>query len=104
VSRRLVWTVSARADYLGIIRYVARSNPDAAERIGARIEATARKLAERSTGRPGRVTGTYEKAMPSLPYIIAYEIVSDPNGEALIAILHIIHSARDWPAEAWPKD
>ena len=47
-------------------------------------------------GRSGRVTGTYEKLVPGLPYILAYEIVSRPEGE-LIAILHVLHGARDWP-------
>jgi predicted transcriptional regulator len=31
------------------------------------------------TGRSGRVIGTYEKLLPSLPYILAYEITARPE-------------------------
>ena len=41
--------------------------------------------------------------LPGLPYILAYEIVPRPGGGEVVAILHVIHGARDWPAEEWPK-
>lgn len=37
-----------------------------------------------------------------LPYIVAYEIIAHPEGGETVAILHVIHGARDWPAEQWP--
>jgi plasmid stabilization system protein ParE len=49
------------------------------------------------------VAGTYEKSVTGLPYIIAYEIVSRDAGE-IVAILRVIHTARDWPEETWPSD
>jgi plasmid stabilization system protein ParE len=38
-----------------------------------------------------------------LAYIIAYEIIPHGAGEAIV-ILRVIHTARDWPDEAWPSD
>ena len=104
MKRRVVWADSARAEYLGIVRFIAQENPDAAERVAARIEDAAASLSDFATGRAGRVSGTYEKVLPGLPYILAYEIVSRPKGGELVAILHVIHGARDWPAEVWPKE
>ena len=102
MKRRVVWTDTARADYLGNLRYIAQENPAAAERVAARIESAAANLGELATGRPGRVTGTYEKVLPGLPYILAYEIVGRPERSEMVAILHVIHGARNWPAEEWP--
>ncbi len=103
MKRPVVWADSARADYLGIVRYIARENPDAAARVAARIEDAAAALSDFATGRAGRVSGTYEKVLPGLPYILAYEIVPRPEGGELVAVLHVIHGARDWLAEEWPK-
>ncbi|MEJ1979265.1 MAG: type II toxin-antitoxin system RelE/ParE family toxin [Acetobacteraceae bacterium] len=102
MKRRVVWADTARADYLGILRYIADQNPNAAERVAVRIETTAVSLGELATGRPGRVTGTYEKMVSGLPYILAYEIVGGPEGGEWVAILHVIHGARNWPVEEWP--
>lgn len=99
--RRVIWSADARRDYLDILRYIADDNPDAAERVAAAIERTGDGLGEFATGRPGRVTGIYEKSVPRLPYIIAYEVTSQGGGE-VIAILRVIHTSRDWPAEEWP--
>ena len=52
------------------------------------------------TGRRGRFTGTYEKIVTGLPYILAYNI---DNQAGAIRILHLIHGARDWPDGDWPK-
>lgn len=61
------------------------------------LDATAQALADMPTGRPGRVTGTYEKSVTGLPYILAYAIVEDT-----VVIVRVIHTSRDWPAEGWP--
>ncbi|CAM5774227.1 type II toxin-antitoxin system RelE/ParE family toxin [Bosea minatitlanensis] len=54
-----------------------------------------------ATGRPGRVAGSYERPVTRLPYIIAYALVFQ-GGREVIAILRVIHAARDWPEEDWP--
>lgn len=104
MKRRVVWSHTARDDYLAILRTIAEENPDAAERVADRIESAAAGLSDFATGRAGRVTGTYEKVLPGLPYILAYELVSRPEGGEMVAILHVIHGARDWPAGEWPTD
>jgi plasmid stabilization system protein ParE len=40
------------------------------------------------------VAGTYEKSVAGLPYIVVYEIAPSDGGE-IIAILRVIHTARD---------
>jgi plasmid stabilization system protein ParE len=96
--------VRARDDLASILSYIAADNPGAAAQAVERIGVTAAGLADFPTGRPGRVMGTYEKVVARFPYIIAYEIVPQPDGVETINILHIIHTARDWPPGAWPDD
>ncbi len=55
-----------------------------------------------ATGRPGRVTGTYEKPLARLPYIIAYELRPIAGRESIV-ILRVLHTSRDWPPEEWPN-
>jgi plasmid stabilization system protein ParE len=97
--RRAVWSTRAQHDYLDILRHIAADDPDAAERVLIAIEMTANNLADYATGHPGRVSGTYEKTVSRLPYIIAYAL-SDQN--RAVSILRVIHAARDWQTEEWP--
>jgi plasmid stabilization system protein ParE len=95
--RRVVWSVDAHRDYLDILRYIANDNPDAAERVVDAIEDAGNRLGEFATGRPGRVTGTYEKVVTGLPYIIAYALTDEA-----VVIVRVIHTARDWLEDEWP--
>ena len=61
------------------------------------LDATAQAFGHTPTGRPGRVTGTYEKSVTGLPYILAYAILEDT-----VVIVRVIHTSGDWPAEGWP--
>ena len=65
------------------------------------LDKTALALGAMPIGRPGRVTGTYEKLVTGLPYILAYTITQTGGGEK-IAIVRVSHTSRDWSAEAWP--
>ena len=103
MHRVVVWAGSARADLAGILRHIASDNPDTAKRVSTRLRQAAANLEELATGRAGRVTGTYEKVVPGLPYILAYEIVVLPQGGEIIGILHLIHGARDWQPEQRPS-
>ncbi|HSK41452.1 MAG TPA: type II toxin-antitoxin system RelE/ParE family toxin [Arenibaculum sp.] len=67
MKRRVVWSETARAEYLAAIRCIAERNPDAAERVAERVEEVAASLVDFATGRPGRVHGTYEKVVSGLP-------------------------------------
>lgn len=101
--RRVVWTGEARSDLLDIIGFIAKENPNAAVRVVPRIERGAAELGALATGRPGRVAGTHEKVLPGLPYILAYEILVIGAAEA-VAVLHVVHAARHWPAGEWPAE
>ena len=43
------------------------------------------------------------KPVGGLPYIIAYAIDRKDDAET-IAVLHVIHGARDWREGEWPED
>jgi toxin ParE1/3/4 len=77
------------------------SAPIATARSAA-IRAAGTALGERPIGRRGRVTGTYEKSITGVPYILAYALGPLPGGDEAIFILHVIHTARDWPEDGWP--
>jgi hypothetical protein len=47
-------------------------------------------------GRPGITPQTYEWIVKGLPYVVVYEIHSDPD---LVAILGIFHGAQDRSAQ-----
>jgi toxin ParE1/3/4 len=100
VTRHVVWSRDALDDLKAQVAYIATENPDAAGRVAIALRAAGTALATIPTGRPGRVTGTYEKSVPHLPYIIAYMLTADDTS---IAILRIIHTARDWPTGQWPQ-
>jgi plasmid stabilization system protein ParE len=86
-----------------VVAYIAADNPSAALKVLDRLEEASERLGEMAIGRRGRVSGTFEKPIPNLPYIIAYAIRPQPVGGELVVILRIIHTARDWPKESWPE-
>ena len=102
MSRPVRWSTEALADLADQLSYIARDNPTAARRVADAIDRTALALGEMPTGRPGRVTGTYEKSVTRLPYILAYAI-SQAGGEEILAIVRVIHMSRDLPAAQWPE-
>ena len=104
MQREVLWTAEALADLIDIARHIARDNPKAAERVAAWIFDAAVSIGAGTPGRKGRVDGTYEKVVHRLPYILAYEIGSDDDGQSQVAILHVIHGARHWPRDDWPVD
>jgi toxin ParE1/3/4 len=104
VSKRPVfWSDSALNDIDKSIAYIAKRNPSAARAVHTAIEQSGKQLGSAATGRRGRVTGTYEKSIPRLPYILAYAVDPLPDGSERVVILHVIHTARDWPEGQWPK-
>lgn len=102
MSRPVRWSIDALADLADQIAYIAADNPTAARRVAEALDKTALALGEMPTGRPGRVTGTYEKSVTGLSYILAYAI-TQTGGEEEIAIVRVIHTARNWRDEGWPE-
>ncbi len=101
--RRVVWSNHARNDFRAIIGYIAEANPAAAGKLAGRVDQTIQALAAMPTGRQGRVSGTYEKVVRAMPYIIAYALGDQPKGHETVTILRVIHGARDWREDSWPE-
>jgi len=90
---QIVWTSAARRDVNAIWDFIRRENQAAAELVDSRILSSVAGLeAHAMRGRPGRVKGTRELVIPGLPYIVVYTA-----GEARVAIVRILHTARRWP-------
>ena len=90
---RLKWTRAASQDLESVERYISLDNPDVAIdtvlEIIRRVETLA---AHPGMGRPGRVEGTRELVLGSLPYLVPYVHQSDT-----IIILRVLHRATRWP-------
>lgn len=92
--KRIRWTLRAlrRLDEIG--EYISKDNPDAAERVVARIISAVDTLSAISaSGRIGRIRGTRELVLPDISYIIPYRIGQD------IEIITVIHTSQKWPAK-----
>jgi plasmid stabilization system protein ParE len=100
MKRDVIWAPKALRDLGEQMSFIAADSQPAARLVRDRIHAAVERLAERPMGRPGRVSGTYEKSVLKTHYIIAYEL---PD-ERRLHILRVIHSSRDWPVGQWPKD
>jgi toxin ParE1/3/4 len=104
LKRPVLWSADALRELDAAIAYIAVHNPVAARRVIAELRGAGDGLGRSATGRPGRVPGTYEKTVVGRPYIMAYAIdVSPQDQQERIVILHIVHTARNWPAGKWPK-
>ena len=90
---RLVFTQPAADDLEDIIDYIALDNPPAAKRVYQAIAAAAERLRNLPhIGRPGRLPGTRELSVVSLPYIVVYQVDADT-----VTVLAVFHGARDLP-------
>lgn len=103
MTRPVLWSRDALDDLKKQLAYIAADDPVAAARVVDRSRKAAAELEDFATGRPGRLAGTYEKFVTGLSYIIAYEIVPHGTGD-VVAILRVIHIAREWPEETRPSD
>ena len=102
MTRRVSWSRDALNDLKAQVAPIAADNPAAARRVREILGRTAAALSDMPTGRPGRVRGIYEKSVPGLPYILAYAVTGDADHGA-VTIVRVIHTARDWQPESWPK-
>ncbi|AZN98971.1 type II toxin-antitoxin system RelE/ParE family toxin [Mesorhizobium sp. M9A.F.Ca.ET.002.03.1.2] len=102
MKRFVTWSREALDDIKQQVTFIARDNPAAARRLADRIREAGQRLGDMATGRPGRITGTYEQPISRLPYIIAYQLGPIAGRESVV-ILHVIHTSRDWPPEEWPN-
>ena len=91
MRRPVFWSREALDDIKEQAAHIAKDNPAAARRVADRIRDTGKALGDMAIGRPGRVTGTYEKSLARLPYIIAY-VYCGPDLRQLAAL---IQAAKD---------
>jgi toxin ParE1/3/4 len=103
--RRIIWSPRAAATYRReVLDYLEEQGEGALRRVRGDIERAIEILAQRPVGRPGRVSGTYEKLVVGQPYIVVYALPpSGDGGEDDLVILRIVHTARDWPPGRWPR-
>ena len=89
------WSLAAADDLEKIVNYLRQENPAVAQRIGRNIFEAAGTLSDfPNRGRLGRVDGTRELVLPSLPFIVVYRVL-----EHVVEIVDIIHGAQRWPPE-----
>ena len=101
--REFFWSKDALDDLNAVIQYISAENPRAALDVIDKIETAGNALGIMATGRKGRVSDTYEKVVKGLSYIMAYAIEPRPDGSERVVILRVIHGARDWKDEDYPR-
>jgi toxin ParE1/3/4 len=95
---KLRYTPRARRHLDAIAEYIDERNPDAARRVGARIEEVIDLLARfPRMGHKGFLAGTHEMVVPGLPYVIVYRIESDDQDT--LVILGVYHAAQRRPGQ-----
>ncbi|HEV2647379.1 MAG TPA: type II toxin-antitoxin system RelE/ParE family toxin [Acidobacteriaceae bacterium] len=89
----LRWTNAAVTDLERIADYLFEQTPEHASRIVRAIYDAPLKLREfPGLGRPGKVDGTRELILTSLPYLLVYVQAGD-----IIHLVRILHGAQKWP-------
>jgi toxin ParE1/3/4 len=90
------WSLAAAEDLSRIFQYIRQEKPSAAERVVRTIYESAGFLESfPNRGKAGRVVGTRELPLPSLPFVVVYRVL-----EHAVEIANVIHGAQRWP----PKD
>ena len=91
---RLRWTATAVRDLERITDYLFDETPQHAPRLVRSLYKSATALITfPNRGRPGKKHGTRELVIPSLPYIVVYQVSEDT-----VYIARILHAAQQWPA------
>ena len=89
------WSPAATDNLSRIFEYLRPENPSAAQRVVKTIYESAGSLDSFPyRGRMGRVEGTRELVLPSLPFVIVYRVLEDT-----VEIAAVIHGAQQWPPE-----
>lgn len=86
---KLVFDEKALVDLEGIYNWIAKDNPTAAMAVVERVfESTEHLAAFPKMGHVGRDEGTFEWAVPRLPYIVIYEIHRERDAIIVVAVVH----------------
>ena len=91
----IVWSPRAIEHLAHLRAYIARDNPNAANRIASALLEAVERLAELpNLGRPGRVAGTRELVVSGTPYIIPYRLRADR-----LEVIAVFHARQKWPKQ-----
>ena len=89
----LRWTEGAARDLETIATYLFENTPLHAPRLVHSIYGAVTTLTNfPNRGRKGKMAGTRELVLPSLPYVVVYEVTGDA-----IYVVRILHGAQEWP-------
>ena len=91
---RVKWLRSALANLDAEASYLSKDSPSASSIVSTIVTAVEHLSKYPAMGRPGRVTGTRELAVPGTPYIVPYRVRAD-----VIEIIRVFHGARKWPEQ-----
>ena len=92
---RIRWSTPAAQDLFRIIEYIRAENAPASLRVARAIYESVGSLQSFPyLGRQGRVEGTRELPVPSLPFLVVYRVTSEH-----VEIAGVIHGAQRWPPE-----
>jgi toxin ParE1/3/4 len=90
---QLVFVDPAARDLADIIDSIALDNLQAAEDVYRALMTSANRLCDfPEIGHPGRLPGTREWRVASLPYLLVYQVSADT-----VTIIAVFHGARDLP-------
>ena len=68
---RIQWSPEAADDFTGIVDYINRQNPSAADRVAHTLYDNVTALRSfPNSGRSGRVAGTRELVLAPLPFVV----------------------------------
>jgi toxin ParE1/3/4 len=89
----IVWLPLAVQDLIHIRTYIADQNPQAASKVGQRIDQAVSHLSTMpNMGRSGRVFGTRELVISSTPFLVVYRVQNNR-----IEILRVLHGRQPFP-------
>ena len=88
------WSLPAAEDFERICEWIARDNPEAAQRVARTIYDGCASLKDfPNLGRASRrMAGRLELTFAPLPYIVVYQVKSNA-----VEISRVFHGAQDWP-------
>jgi toxin ParE1/3/4 len=87
------WSPESVDDLEKIVAHIQKDNRKAAQDTGRKIYESISQLRQfPRSGRAGRIEGTRELVISSLPYLVVYRVK-----EAAVEVVRIFHAAQDWP-------
>jgi toxin ParE1/3/4 len=88
-------STAAAEDLFQIVEFIRRENAPAAQRVATTIYENVGSLRFFPyRGRQGRVEGTRELPILTLPFIVVYRLIQDT-----VEIAGVVHGAQRWPPQ-----